>query len=136
MPWNKSSHKIPFRICINCKLGSTFVNLHAYQHLPAISTSQKHQPSEKNSMAPSSLTTSGDCGSEAQYPPAAAQSVTPNDAIAYAPYRGTTTRRRFINSHRANAVLENEYNVFLFPYTQVHRYTSITIKRTKQAKHK
>lgn len=71
-----------------------------------MSTSQKHQPSEKNSMAPSSLTTSGVSGNEAQYPPAAAQRVTPNDAIAYAPYRGTTTKRRFINSHRASAALE------------------------------
>lgn len=89
-----------------CVVATSYVLKNFRIFLPAMSTSQKHQPSEKNSIAPSSLTTSGVCGSEAQYPPAAVQRVTPNDAIAYAPYRGTTTRSRFINSHRANAVLE------------------------------
>lgn len=50
--------------------------------IPAIKTSQKHQPKEKNSMDPSILTTKGTLGSEAQYPPAAAHNVTPSDAIA------------------------------------------------------
>lgn len=76
--------------------------------VPAISTNQKHQPREKNNMAPSSLTIKGTIGKDDQYPPAAAQSVTPREAIAYAPYRGTTTSRRFINNHNANAALKRK----------------------------
>lgn len=50
--------------------------------LPEIRTSQKHHPNVKNNVAPSNRTMSGECGIDAQYPPAAAQRITPKEAIA------------------------------------------------------